>query len=281
MTRQESRDNPFEVRRHKEHVAFLVVKFLRMYAAFREIAAEFNARADGGTLAGSGLFEKVRDLARGNAFDVKELAHRLFRNEGLPPSTRPAAHATRKVITGMRGGIERRSIDSYIGTSFHLLLILQESLYQIEHYTPELQKEAGEIGRAFDLTRATGARIRADAKEDLDRLRVLDETGATLGLESTELARIVMRRCTALLDATARVIRGFIASDSNNEILVLNLLQNRELIDVVYGPGAAEMTFSVLCGGPGGDGLACALAFVRSRCGNVSALEAAPASSKG
>jgi hypothetical protein len=278
MTRQELKSDPFEVRRHKEHVAFLVVKFLRMHASFKEIAAEFGARADDGTLAGSGLFEKVRDLVRGNAFDLKELAHDLFRNDGFSPAARPGSHGTRKVLTGMRGVIERRSIDSYIGTGFHLLLILQESLYQIEHYTPELQKEAGEIGRAFDLTRVPGARMRADTKEDLEQLRVLDETGVKLALESTELARIVMHRCEALLDATARVIRTFIASDSNNEILVLNLLQNRGLIDTVYGPGAAEMTFSVLCGGSGGDGLACAMAFVRSRCGNVSALEAAPAS---
>jgi hypothetical protein len=278
MSGRGSAGGGFEARRHKEQVAFLVVKFLRLYADFRRIAAEFTARAAAATLAGSGLFEQVRDLVRGDAFDLKELAHGLFRADGFLDADRQRGRGARKALTGMRGGIERRSIDSYIGTGFHLLLILQESLYQIEHYTPELQREAGEIGKALDLSRAAPAHRGTGADEDVEWLRVLDETGATLARESAELASIVMRRCEGLLEATARVIRAFIAEDSNNEILVLNLLQNRALIDEVYGPGAAEMTFSVLCGGAGGDGLACALAFVRSRCGNVSALEAAPAS---
>ncbi len=88
----------FEARRRKEQVAFLVVKFLRMYVSFKEIAGEFHSRsapgAPGGSgLARSGLFEKVAVLAQSIGFDLKELAHSLFRSRtGTTPRRRPAAH---------------------------------------------------------------------------------------------------------------------------------------------------------------------------------------------
>jgi len=281
MARQEPKRDQFEARRHKEQVAFLVVKFLRMFVAFQAIAAEFSARGGPGGLAGSGLFEKVLELSRGIGFDLKEMAHALFRNDarvGNSLDARPGTRGTRKLLHGMKSSIERRSIDSYIGTIYHLLLILQESLYQLERYTPELQMEAGEIERVLDMTRATSARIRDDEKEELARLQAQDEMGAKLAIESADLARQVMQRCETLLAGTAQMIRQFLGSASDNEILVLNLLQSQDLLAKVYGEGSAESIFSDLCSGAGKTGLARALAFARSRCGNVSALEAMSAS---
>jgi len=279
MAREPQRGK-FEERRRKEQVAFLVVKFLRMYVSFKEIAAEYHARSTAGSLAGSGLFEKVAGLSQGIAFDLKELAHSLFRAQnGHVPSSRP--RGTREALSGMKTLLERRTLDSYIGTGYHLLLILQESLYQSEHYSPELDREKDEIGRIMDLARAGGSGLGFDQREELERLQALDEISAKLAVDSSELARVVLGRCEELLEGTARVIRRFGASASDNEILVLNLLQHTDLVEKVYGPGSVEAIFSELTAGggyKGRTGLDRAVAFARARCGNISGLEPAKAS---
>jgi hypothetical protein len=84
-----------------------------------------------------------------------------------------------------------------------------------------------------------------------------------------------MERCEALFAGTAEVIRHYVVSANENEILVLNLLTNRGLVEKVYGAGSAERIFSELCKGrgfSGKTGLERATNFARSKCGNVSAL---------
>ena len=269
----------FEERRRKEQVAFLVVKFLRMYVSFKQITAEFHSLAAAGALAGSGLFEKVQDLAQSIGFDLKELAHSLFRAQGGQDApARP--RGTQDMLAGMRTLLERRTLDSYIGTGYHLLLILQESLYQIERYSPELGRENAEIGRIMDLARAGGPGRGSDQRAELESLQALDEISAKLAVDSAELAQVVMGRCEELLEGTARVIRRFGSSANDNEILVLNLLQHTDLVEKVYGAGSVEAIFTELCAGSrykGRTGLDRAIALVRARCGNISGLEPAKA----
>ncbi|MGA2640934.1 MAG: hypothetical protein ABSG21_08515 [Spirochaetia bacterium] len=280
MAGEKPQRGQFETRRRKEQVAFLVVKFLRMYVSFKEIAEEFHARSAAGALAGSGLarsglFEKVAGLSQGIGFDLKELAHSLFRaRNGNDAPPRPTG--TREILAGMKTLLERRSLDSYIGTGFHLLLILQESLYQIERYSPELDEEKSEIGRIMELARAGGPGFGPDQRAELERLQALAEISAKLAVDSAELAGVVLGRCEELLEGTAQVIRRFGASASDNEILVLNLLENRDLVERVYGAGSAEAIFSELCArgiSKGRTGVERARAFVRERCGNISGLE--------
>jgi hypothetical protein len=276
MTMEKPQRGQFEARRRREQVAFFVVKFLRMYVSFKEIAQEFHVRSASGTLAGSGLFDRVGGLAQSIAYDLKELAHSLFRARNGQDTAEAAGRSTREILTGMKTVLERRSLDSYIGTGYHLLLILHESLYQIERYSPELDKEKTEIARIMELARADAPGFPPDQRAELDRLHALDEISAKLAVDSAELARVVLRRCEELLEGTAQVIRRFGTSANDNEILILNLLQNRDLVEKVYGPGAAETIFTELCKGPGfkgRTGLDRALAFVRARCGNVSGLE--------
>lgn len=278
MSAREATRDRFETRRHKERVAFLVVKFLRVHAAFARIAEEFHARENGTAeaLAGSGLFEKVRELTGSIAFDLKEMAHTLFRADPLPGEPR-ARRGKRQIAAGRKDSIERLSLDSYIGTGYHLLLILQESLYQLERYAPELEHEKSEMSQLLGRGGAKEAAPGDGEKGDLEQLRALEEISATLAVESLEMARQVLKRCETLLAGTASVIRRFLATARDNEILILNLLQNVALIEGVYGAGAAEEMFSELCaptGADAGTGTERALRFVREHCGNVSALPA-------
>jgi hypothetical protein len=284
MAKREVTREQFDARRRKEQLAFLVVKFLRASVSFQSINTDFRRLSAEGCLAGCGLFERVRELSESLVFDLKEKAHYLFRKDGsrgAPARVSAAggeARDTRRLIAGMKSNIETRSMDSYIGTGWHLLQILQESLYQIERYTPELEKEKGEISRILDLAQSTGYRFSLEERAELERLKALDEISVKLAAEAEELALRVMERCEALFAGTADVIRNFLASQNDNEILVLNLLEHRALIEKVYGEGSSEAIFWDLCKGrgfTGRSGLERAVNFVRAKCGNTSAIAAA------
>jgi len=288
MAKREVTREQFDARRRKEQLAFLVVKFLRASVSFTSINADFHRLHAEGCLAGCGLFERVRELAESLVFDLKEKAHSLFRKagpNGAATDGRPVVDArdardARKSIATMKSNIETRSIDSYIGTGWHLLQILQESLYQIERYTPELEREKGEISRILDLAKSSGYRFSLEERAELERLKALDEISVKLATEAEELAVRIMERCESLFAGTADVIRNFLASQSDNEILVLNLLEHQELLEKVYGPGSSESIFWDLCRGrgfTGRSGIERALNFARARCGNASAIESVPA----
>jgi hypothetical protein len=284
MAKREVTREQFDARRRKEQLAFLVVKFLRAYVSFQSINGDFHRLAGSGCLAGCGLFERVRELTESLVFDLKEKAHFLFRkagSNGTPGLTAAGARDskdTRRLIAGMKSSIETRFIDSYIGTGYHLLQILTESLYQIERYTPELEKEKGEISRILELARSTGYRFTLEERAELERLKAVDDISVKLAAESEELAMRIMERCEALFAGTADVIRNFVASASDNEILILNLLAHQDLIEKVYGEGSPEAIFWELCKGrgfAGRSGLERAINFARAKCGNTTAIASA------
>jgi hypothetical protein len=227
MPREELAGDGFESRRRKEELAFLVVKFLKAFLRFREIRHAFQTAAESKRLADSGLFERVRDLEEGLAYDLKEKAHFLFRAQGNSLAA------------------EARSIDSYVGTGYHVLLILRESLYQVEHYAPEIANRG--------------------------------ESEKQLYSDTEGLAERMVERCDELFSDAAKALRHFMSGADSNEILVLNLLQNVELLEQVYGPGSADEIFCDLCKGKrlaGKTGMERAASFVRAKCGNVTGLPA-------
>ena len=285
MAKRELKGDKFEARRRKEELAFLVVKFLRASALFIPIDAEFQRLTREGSLAGGGLFVRVRELAE-RLYELKEMAHFLFRTDSRASNvakgaSKAGSRTTHELLSGMKNSIESRAIDSYIGTGYHLLLILQESLYQIELYTPELEREKREISRILELARTSGNAFSPEERAELERLQSLSEISVKFAAESEELALRVVERCEALFAGTVEVIRHFMASVKDNEILIQNLVQNRDLLEQVYGVGASEQIFSELCKGKGytgRTGLERAVNYARAKCGNITALKEAGAS---
>ena len=263
----------FETRRHKEGVAFLVVKSLRVAVTFRGIAHDFRKLLEAGELADGGLCDRLRELTESVAFDQKEKAHLLFRNEKrLGNGVTTDAQDMERALAAMKVSIERRTIDSYVGTGYHLLLILQESLYQVERYTPELQREKEEILRLLAIADASSYPFTGEERAELARLQTVEAISSAFAHDSVDLAKRIMGRCEKVMKRTAEVIRRFIVSANDNEILILNLLENRELVEDVYGEGAAEELLRDLCAGPdfsGVTGVERALSYVRAHCGNV------------
>ena len=256
MAKKELVGDGFESRRRNEALAFLVVKFLRAYLSFQDIRRGFLEAVGASRLAGSGLFEKVRELEQSLAFDLKERAHNLFRSayrqgNGQGNGGNGGSIPTPATPSTLTAAIEARSIDSYIGTGYHLLLILRESLYQIDRYTPELEKEKEEIARIMDLAHTSGASFTPVEMSELEYLRALDEGSLKIRQETEDLARRMVDRCDQIFRETAAVLRRFLKSGDDNEILLLNLLRSRDLLEKVYGEGAAESIFTELCRGKG------------------------------
>jgi hypothetical protein len=269
----------FEERRTKESLAFLVVKFLKAYVAFEGIHAAFREAEAGGCLATCGVFDRVHELEETLSFDVKELAHGLYRNRtdrgaGRP---KPAARISKRMLRELKASIEMRSIDSLIGTGYHLLAILKESLYQLQHYAPAYEEEKAEVAAVEDLARRLKYSFSADEARELEHLRSLADLSMKLTSENEALSRRMAARCRDLFQGTAQVILRHLEGAAENEVLVQNLLQNRDLLDRVYGAGAAERIFLDLCRGrdvSGATGVERARSYVAKHCGNVDGLTA-------
>jgi hypothetical protein len=285
MTRRGSAIEQFEPRRRKEYLAFLVVKFLKAYDEFLAILAGFEKAVKENRLAESGLFRQVRELQDSLGFDMKEKAHYLFRSgqrEDDPVPDGAGEKSTRRMIQKLTTSIETRSMDSYIATGYHLLLILGESLYQLERYTPEFRKEQGQIAEIEKLAEQAGYTFSAEEAVEMEQLRALSDISMKVSAETEELIFRFMVRCESLFKGTAEAIRRFIEGATENEILIMNLLQNIELLEKVYGQGSAEKIFWVLCRHKrveGQTGLERAVAFAKSKCGNVTGLPDVPKAS--
>ncbi len=291
MSKKAARET-FESRRRKEHAAFLVVKFLKADILFMEILGEFRNAVRDRCLGVCGLHHRIRELHESLAFDIKEKAHSLFRIESKADSSADAAAPvnpggdgggaartgrTRRSVHELKAGIETRSLDSFIGTGYHLLMILEESLYQLERYAPAHEKEEEEISRFEQLARRIGYTFSQDELGELEHLRDLSAISAKLSAETEQLTVRLMERCEELFKGTAEVLRHFIEGASDNEVLVQNLVQNLSLLEAVYGAGSGEKIFWVMFrhrGIEGTTGLEKAAAFARSRCGNITGLPA-------
>ncbi len=274
--REHSRD-VFEERRAKEGLAFLVVKFLKAYVAFEGIHATFREAAADGCLASCGVFERVRDLEETLAYDLKEAAHALFRASaaGQP---KPAARISRRMLRELTASIETRAIDSYIGRVYHLLAILKESLYQLRHYAPAYEQEKAEVAAIEDMAHRLKYTFSPGEARELEHLRSLADLSMKLSAENEALSRRMAARCRDLFQATAQVIRRYLESEAENEVLMQNLFQNRDLLDRVYGAGTAERVFLELCRGrdvAGTTGVERAQSYVEKHCGNLDALSGA------
>jgi hypothetical protein len=273
----ESSRELFEERRAKEHLAFLVVKFLKAHVAFEDIHEAFRRADAGGCLATCGIFEQVRNLEESLAFDLKELAHGLFRtrNGGNAGGPKPAARISRRMLRELTASIEMRSIDSYLGTGYHLLAILKESLYQLQHYAPAYEEERAAVAAIDDMARRLKYTFSPEEVHELEHLRSLATLSEKLSAENEALSRRMVARCRDLFQGTAQVILRHLEGAVENEVLVQNLLQNRDLLDRVYGAGTAERIFLGLCRGrdiAGATGVERARSYVRKHCGNVDGL---------
>ena len=283
-------------RRRKEDFSFLVIRFLKAYVLYSDIYREFkNLQKQGGNFQDFGLFEKIRNLEQTLVFDIKEKAHFLFRSEQRDASEADSIAsrfadlerilvkgretdrtAARRVFSELRISLVRKSIDSYIGTGFHLFMILLESLYQLENYVPQYRSELEYLERIEELTGRIGYEFDEEEEHELSHIRQVVDLSQGITSDTLELAAVAAERCTTLFRETAEILRHAIEEAPVNEVLVLNLLREKAMIERVYGEGSWEEILAHMfraVGAKGSSGAQKAEAFVRSACGNIEALD--------
>lgn len=283
-------------RRRKEDLSFLVVRFLKAYVLFLDIYDAFKAvQKEGGSFQHSGLFSRIKDLEQRLVFDIKEKAHFLFRSDlqdrddpdwigsrfadlqrVLKESRGADRTGAREVLSTLRKSLVRKSIDSYIGTGFHLFMILLESVYQLEYYVPQYRAELDYLERIQSLTGRIGYEFDEQEKHDLGHIEQVVNLCQSIAADTQELAAVALERCRVLFRETAEILRHAIEESGSNEVLVLNLLKEQDLVEQVYGTGSWEAILAHMfrsSGGPKDSGARKAEAFVRRTCGNVESLD--------
>ncbi|MBN2551385.1 MAG: hypothetical protein JXB06_01390 [Spirochaetales bacterium] len=283
-------------RRRKEDFSFLVIRFLKAYLLYSDIYREFkNLRKQGGDFQDFGLFEKIKNLEQTLVFDIKEKAHFLFRSElrdateadsiasrltdlerNLVNSREAERTAARRVFSELRISLVRKSIDAYIGTGFHLFMILLESLYQLENYVPQYRSELEYLERIEELTDRIGYKFDEEEEHELSHIRQVVDLCQSIASDTLDLAAVAAERCATLFRETAEILRHAIEETSVNEVLVLNLLREKAMVERVYGEGSWEEILAHIfraVGAEGSSGAQKAEAFVRSACGNTEALD--------
>ena len=260
MNRVDVVKKQYIARRRKEDLSFLVVRFMRTYVLFSELYEEFKELLNkGGDFQNSGLFAKIRNLEQALVFDIKEKAHFLFRSDSnnaeepeavgssfadleriLLESREADRTRARKVFAELRKSLVRKSIDSYIGTGFHLFMILLESVYQLENYVPQYRSELEYLQRIERLTNRIGYAFGREEEHELNHIRQVVSLCQSIATDTQELANVALERCMTLFHETAEILRHSIEEASSNEVLVLNLLIERALVEQVYGAGSWE-----------------------------------------
>jgi hypothetical protein len=286
----------YVTRRKKEDLALLVVRFMKAHALFSEIYGQFkDLQREKGDFQHSGLFDKIRDLEEKLVFDIKEKAHFLFRSERTgggepePIGSRIAdlervllecqdtdRTEAQELLSELRKSLVSKSIDSYVGTGFHLFMILRESVYQLEYYVPQYLSELQYLDRIEALTSRIGYRFDEEEERELKHIKQVVKLCQSIAADTRNLAATALERCMVLFRETAQILRHSIEGAASNEVLVLNLLTERRLVEQVYGPGAWESILESMfrsSGEDGGSALSRAEAFVRRTCGNVEALD--------
>ena len=88
-----------------------------------------------------------------------------------------------------------------------------------------------------DMARRLKYTFSPEEAHELEHLRSLATLSEKLSAENEALSRRMVARCRDLFQGTAQVILRHLEGAVENEVLVQNLLQNRDLLDQVYGRG--------------------------------------------
>jgi hypothetical protein len=263
-------------RRRKEQQSFLVVRFLRAHELFEGIYRDFRElSAAGRGFGGSGLFLRVKEMEEKLVFDIKEKAHFLFRGPATVGRQETVGSRLRPTMSALGRSLVDRALDSTIGAGFHMFMSLRECLYQLEVYAPRYEAELEQVERLEELPRPATSGMGEEERHELEHIRQIAKHGQEMAAYTRELAERALERCQALFRQAAELLKHFIESAGQNEVLVLNLLREREAVDRVFGEGGAERLFSHMfraTGKPGTPGMDKALAFARRHCGNTEAL---------
>ncbi|MDP7140831.1 MAG: hypothetical protein QF506_00560 [Candidatus Woesearchaeota archaeon] len=177
-------------RKKKEKLGFMVAEFLSAYDAFNDIYSDFKEIiSSGNSFASHNFYGRIRTLEEGLFYQVKDLAHSLFREDSdgkikrqydemykelekrLSSGEQEKVHSIISDIT--IEGIKER-LDQTIGQSFHELMILRENLYLLKEYEPRSKAEQGHSTKIEDIANRESYQFSEEEEKELSFLIDLD-----------------------------------------------------------------------------------------------------------
>ena len=177
-------------------------------------------------------------------------------------------------VRELTASIEMRSIDSYLGTGYHLLAILRNPSTSSSTTRPPTRRRRAAVAAIDDMARRSELHLQPEEAHELEHLRSLATLSEKLSAENGTLADAsssAAGTCSRARRRSSSDLEGAV----ENEVLVQNLLQNRDLLDRVYGPGRRSASSSG-CAAAGtfaeATGVERAAAMRAEACGNVDGL---------
>lgn len=152
----------------------------------------------------------VDDKGHSPLYNLKEHSHSLFRNKGKEPFQK-----------------KEWLLDLVIGSIFHEAMKLRENIYQLEIYRPKYHQYKLHIGKSAN---------KRGHSQQLGRIFSRAEQGVLLGI--TEMRSL-------FLDAMEQLIHLF-RENGRNPYLVRFLLENRPLLQKVYGVQRGKKIFDLI-----------------------------------
>lgn len=298
----------FASRRRKEDEAGFVVDFLKAYSAFNDIYQDYKSVDDVSELKNLGLYERVEELDENLIMKIKDRAHELFRHgskynkdfdetrldekrfadlerildsaeskelDSGKPEEHDAETEALHVLSDLRKSLMKRSLDSYVGTGFHVFRTLRENLYEIENYFSEQEKEHSQVRRLEKYAQRFSHEFSEKELAEIEHIRSFDDLSYALKGNTATMLEMAFEWCDLLFKGNARILRDYITESGDNEVLTLNLLLNKNMVDNTYGEDEAEDIFSKMYkdkGVDGQSGIEKAKDYVLKNSGNVEEL---------
>ncbi len=287
------------VRRNKEFLSLLVVRFLRANDVFNGIYEDFRKAglgAVGHQLQGEdSFFKRIDQLEQSLFSDVEAKSRFLFRRSRgttlddtefrsqyddllayLSFERSPVNDGEiGRTFSQIRKSLLNKSLDTNIRKILHILRLLKASLHELECYDVEYAQEHEYVAKLESLFTKFGRGLAKHERHELDHIKDIDKISHKIVSDTKSHIRIAMQRCKSLFHETSQILLHVIQEARKNEVLVLNLIRERELIDRIFGFEAHERIFAGMYASMphlGNSGLEKAVNFCRHTCNNISDL---------
>lgn len=277
----------------------MVLRFLRAYDAFNGIYGDFQKSGLGtrGLKAEveSSFFKRINHLEQSLFLDIEAKSRFLFRqsrstnsndeeirskydnlitylaSENTPVDDREIT----KTFTHLKKSLLNKALDTNIRKILHILTLLKVNFHEREYYDVEYAQEHEYVVTIESLFTKLGRGLVDNEKHELNHIKEIDKISRRIINDTKNHIKIAMQRCKSLFHETSQILLHVIQESRRNEVLVLNLLRERELVDRIYGFKAHERIFSRMYAGMpnlGQTGLEKAINYCRYNCNNISGL---------
>ncbi len=297
MNTQTKYNRSYIERRKKEFLSLVAVRFLKAYHDFSGIWVEFEKyeSAENRTTCPR-LYKRLENLTDKLFYDVKEKSDFLFRiTENdidhftnikkkyddlervfvLDRDHHDRQEQETRLISELKKALLNKSLSSNITRIFHILMILKENLYELEFYGTKYIQEPDYIDKIEFLSAKFEFSFSNAERHEFNHIRDIAHLSQKILFDTRTHAQVALNRCKSLFKETSEVLWHVIAESGKNEVLVLNLLREKQLLEKIYGTDAAEKLFSEMYQYIDIDGIIGsqkAINYVRENCGNISGL---------